>query len=71
VKATETAKAMHESAARWRQVVEPFIGKRIEDRGIEFELADVNDVGVLYWQKVGGSKKLYTLPFWSVSRLLE
>ncbi len=69
--ANETAKAMHESVLQWRQVIAPFIGKRIEDGGVWFELADVNDVGVLYWQKVGKSKTLYTLPFWNVSRLLK
>lgn len=45
---------------RHRDRIEPHIGKLISVSGQTWELADWNDLGILYWRKYG-KKKLYTL----------
>jgi hypothetical protein len=61
---------MQEYREHWRAVIHPFIGKEITVDGVQFELVDCNDLGILYWQKKG-SKKLFVIAGWDIKRLLD
>jgi len=63
----QIADQMHESQVAWYQVIKPFIGKRIISEGVEFELVSCNDLGTLYWQKVGKPSKHYVVAGWDIS----
>jgi len=55
-----TIEALKAAKERHRDRIEPHLGKLISIDGQTWELADWNDLGILYWRKYG-QKTLYTL----------